>query len=347
MLGNFGLLNNSLNGQTIRTRSIFELISEVVNGSDIKVNRIDSSRFKSNIIIKLTNFAILLYYLITNQIFIILPAQRAIKIYLPFFYYFNKIFGKKILFIAIGGWLDVFLDGNPSYVQYLKGFDRIYLQTNGLKEELEKRNLTNLHHLPNFRIYNKNDLPIVKTESQVTRIVYYSRVIEEKGIELLLEVLNDINNKSGYDISLDFYGPVEEGYLMFLNENYIKDDRGNYKGVIIPSNVRKTLSKYDLMVFPTNYYDEGFPGAILDAFSSGLPVLSSNFKYSSEVIQSGYNGFVFNFNDKDDLQKWLIYAVENPKLIHSMRQNCLNSSDNHHYQKVSADFINYIHGLDS
>jgi glycosyltransferase involved in cell wall biosynthesis len=345
VLGNFGLFDKSLNGQTIRTQSIFEIINQVNNNLEIKLKKIDSSNLKSNLLLRLIYFSHLLIYLITSKVIIILPAQRAIKFYLPFFYYFKKTLGKKILFVAIGGWLDVFLDGNPSYVQYLKGLDRIYLQTNGLKEKLEKRNLSNLHYLPNFRIYNNDDLPIVKNESQFSRIVFYSRVIEEKGVELLLEVINSINETSIYNLYLDLYGPVEEVYLKFLNENYIKDDKVKYQGIILPSNVRKTLSKYDLMVFPTNYYGEGFPGAILDAFSSGLPVLSSNFHYSSEVIQSGYNGFVFNANDKKDLTKWIIYAVENPRVIQSMRQNCLRSSEIYDYQIATKEFINHLKDL--
>ncbi len=77
-------------------------------------------------------------------------------------------------------------------------------------------------------------------------------------------------------VIIDIYGPIYNEYLTeFEEECQNSSENLNYKGVLQPDEIYQVLSEYDLMLFPTQYYTEGFPGSILDAYISGLPVIAS------------------------------------------------------------------------
>ena len=50
------------------------------------------------------------------------------------------------------------------------------------------------------------------------------------------------------------------------------------------------------MIFPTYYVGEGFPGTIIDAFSSGIPDIATDWRYNSEIVQNGKTGYIYKLN---------------------------------------------------
>mgnify|MGYP002239410386 CR=1 FL=1 len=46
----------------------------------------------------------------------------------------------------------------------------------------------------------------------------------------------------------------------------------------------RTLCRYDIMLFPTYWYGEGFPGIVMDAYIAGLPLIASDWNINTEVI---------------------------------------------------------------
>lgn len=82
-----------------------------------------------------------------------------------------------------------------------------------------------------------------------------------------------------------------------------------------------TLSKYVFMLFPTYYAGEGMPGAVLDGYIAGLPVIASNWHYNAEVVKDGETGFIFELKDIDRLPEIIRHAVEEVD-VKALRQNC-------------------------
>jgi glycosyltransferase involved in cell wall biosynthesis len=46
----------------------------------------------------------------------------------------------------------------------------------------------------------------------------------------------------------------------------------------------------DIFVLPS--LSEGFPNVILEAMAAGLPIVTTNFEGSSEIVEDGVNGFI-------------------------------------------------------
>ena len=100
----------------------------------------------------------------------------------------------------------------------------------------------------------------------------------------------------------------------------------SYKGNADPSDVENILRKYFMMVLPTFYEGEGFPGIIVESFASGLPVIASDWKYNSEIIQDGINGLLFKTKNEEDLTSKIEYCLDNYNIINEMRSKALSAS---------------------
>jgi colanic acid/amylovoran biosynthesis glycosyltransferase len=63
---------------------------------------------------------------------------------------------------------------------------------------------------------------------------------------------------------------------------------------------------------------EGIPGAIMEAFAAGLPVVSTNHAGIPELVQDGDSGFLVPEKDVKALVQKLEILIEQPQLRHAM-----------------------------
>lgn len=259
---------------------------------------------------------------------IMMPGQvgfRALVRILPFFKRRNN--GCKIIYEVIGCHIYEFLKANPKYVKPLNKFDAVIVETNTLKKNLDSIGVDSLYVIPNFK-----RLDIVKTLAPVAKYPYrfctFSRVMKEKGIEDAIECINAINAKYGNDIvTLDIYGQVEENYknefesLISGCPRYIR-----YKGVVDFDKSVQILKDYYAMLFPTKYRYECLAGTVVDAFASGLPVIAYNWKYASDLITDGSDGWLCK-RGVDNLIKVVEYAISDQDMVLSMRFNCVKKAE--------------------
>jgi len=54
----------------------------------------------------------------------------------------------------------------------------------------------------------------------------------------------------------------------------------------------ETIQKYDVLILPTFYQGEGYPGVIIEAYSLGLPVITTNWKAIPEIVENRKTGLL-------------------------------------------------------
>lgn len=336
VIGNFGFKNNQVDGQTFRTRLVIEQLNEHLGTEN--VNWIDTSYIKTK---PLSTIIGMIKVFNNSKNVIIMPGIRGLKLFLPFYLLLKKIYNTRVHYLVVGGWLSRLVFKKTKYISMLKNLDGLYVQTNRLKNELNGVGINNVTILPNFRSFSQTEKEI-KTVSKPLRVVFFSRIIKEKGIELAVKAIKMVNDRSrNIQVVLDIWGPIGESYTQEFK--HVLDNSNNiyinYKGFLDPNDIYIVLSKYDVMLFPTYYQGEGFPGAILDAYISGLPVIASNWQDNVEIVKHKETGMLFESKQIIEIVNSLEYLIDNPDLILSMSENCRYLANEYHVRKVIPQLL--------
>ena len=320
VLGAFGYFCNQLDGQTIKTRNVYNLLHERYAG---KVWRADTLKLKKNPLLLLD----LLWKLIKCNTLIIIPCLNNLTYIFPVVYYLSKIFGYEIIHICIGGWQVEYFKGDERFASHpfqlslskkIKAFmPEMEKVDNDLKLEF---GFNNTVVLTNFR---EIDISIVnRNNTRTLKLVFLSRINKKKGYPTVFNFAQYVR-ENGLDITITFYGMVESDDkedFMFCVSQF--PDIVTYGGLLSQEIISRTLVNYDLMLFPTRYYTEGLPGTIIDAYIANLPVIATEWKHAREFIKDGETGFIVRFdNCQKEFDARIMELYNNRKKLSVMKCN--------------------------
>lgn len=319
--GHFGGDRVFLDGQTVKTKNLTAEMKKVY-GED-QVTTLDTYGGKKALLKCLSG---LFRMLRTCDNIIILPAQNSVRIFPFYLVALNRFFKKKLHYSVIGAWLPELTRNKPVLRNTLKKLDAIYPETETMKKALLEQGFTNLKVIPNTK-----DLEILKEEDLETeyslplKICTFSRVTKLKGLDDITEAVTAVNREAGETIyTLDIYGQIEEGYREEFTEMVEKaGDAVNYMGMIDSRKSVETVSRYFLLAFPTRYPGEGLPGTIIDAYCSGVPVLSARWRSFSDVVDEGVTGIGYETGNVEELKEKLCMIKDDTSLITNLKKNCL------------------------
>lgn len=319
VLGYFGYLNDQLDGQTIKTRNIYQLLKSKENTNNIKVSFFDTQSFKTS----KSKFLSMILQICKHDTLVYIGAHNSLKYLFPIIYLFCKPLSIKIHFVVVGGWLADYLKTKPLHTRLLGKIGSVFPQTYDLSNRLrEEYGFKNVYQLQNFRILPQILLSEThdKNIKKVVKLVFLARVNPMKGIDTLLYLMKTLQIRNYLSVSLDIYGPITNDYKEEFEAEVAKVPNIRYKGIIGQEEVFRTLPSYDLMLFPTKYFTEGFPGTILDAYNAGVPVIATKWKYANEFIKNGVSGIITEFGDDEDFVKNVISLLDDPRKCNDMRK---------------------------
>lgn len=319
VIGHFGFGLDLANGQTIKTKIVTD---------ELKKNVQDVVTVDAHGGIKAVIPVILgcIKCLSTCENIVMMLTENGLRVTVPVLAILNIFFHRKLHYIVIGGWLPKFLEERKSLKKYLKCFDFIYVETNTMRKALENKGFLNIVIMPNCKkldILSENEVVISK-HFPLT-LCTFSRVMKEKGIETVVEVVKKINESLGKIVyKLDIYGQIDSEQQIWFDEimksfpQYVA-----YGGVVPFDQSVNVLKNYYALIFPTHFYTEGIPGTIIDAYAAGVPVISSRWESFSDVISDGNTGLGYEFDNSAELEQILRSCVDNPEKITDLKLNCL------------------------
>lgn len=319
VLGYFGYRSNQLDGQTVKTRNILDLLRDKCEGASIQ--HFDTEQLHHN---PLSIFTMLRRVCWCDRL-IYVPASNNLIHFAPLLAVLAKLFRFKVIHLVVGGWLAEWLQQYPKSKRAVAKYDVILTETKIDKEKLER--LFGFQHVrvfPNFRMDSQEDL-LTQSNSIRTdfRIVFMARIHRMKGLDWMDALASHV--EQSYEpgsVKIDFYGPINQEDNEYFSEILSRHKSMKYLGVLEPSDIVKTLSKYDVLVLPTHFFTEGFPGSILDAYRSGIPVIVTEWLHAKQFVRDGESGFIIPFkHGEQDLCKKVDYLINNPdKLKDFQRQ---------------------------
>jgi glycosyltransferase involved in cell wall biosynthesis len=127
--------------------------------------------------------------------------------------------------------------------------------------------------------------------------LFVGRLSKEKGIDTLLECFL---RRPDLRLVIAGDGPEKDSLL-----TAIKDSPSiNYIGPQPKGKILMLMQQTKALIFPSIWY-EGLPLTIIEAFSTGTPVIAAGLGAMSEMIVPGYNGLHFTPGSAKDLESCL------------------------------------------
>ena len=322
--GQFGGGGKIADGQAVRTTIITNELRR--RYGDENVQTVNTNPWKKNPLKFLLKSIELLR---RTDVFIIAPADNGFKVFVPILSFFNKFYRKRILYVVIGGFLPDLLRVKPRYIKMLNRFVGVFAQTKNILNDLEKLGVKHLEILSNPKRLNtrKESGVIINTDKHI-KVCIFSRIYADKGVEDAIAAVN-IANKAlgGKFITLDLYGLVPAFYKERLEE-MTRQNEGVvcYKGIIDYDKTVETLKDYFVMLFPTYYHGEGFPGNVIDAYNSALPMIATDWLYNSDVVLNGKTGLLVPVKNPQELANAIVKLYNNRELQLKLAKNSLREA---------------------
>ncbi len=143
------------------------------------------------------------------------------------------------------------------------------------------------------------------------------RLDSQKDHQTLIKAFAKLANDYP-ELTLTIYGEgILRNFLTKLISFLNLEDRIFLPG--IATEVETVLTSADLFVFPSIY--EGFPNALCEAMSCGLPVIASNCSGNIDIVEEGVNGLLFNVADVDGLVSCIKKLLDNSDYANKLAVN--------------------------
>jgi glycosyltransferase involved in cell wall biosynthesis len=156
---------------------------------------------------------------------------------------------------------------------------------------------------------------------------------KEKGPDIFIETVKRLAQKHS-NIFIVLTGPargyVKEG-LSKAGISFIHNYLSNYKDII---NYYGVLDLY----FVTSR-TEGGPKSVLESMSCGIPIVSTKVGMSLDVIKDGYNGFLCDIENVDELFDKSEQLIQNEGLRQQFSVNGIETVKDFSWNNIAKAFI--------
>lgn len=245
---------------------------------------------------------------------------------------------RSVIYWIIGGSIADWIKEGKVKTEPFKLVDYFLVEGKKMQKTFAEAGFNNTIYVPNFKCIDY--LPEKRRGNRnETRFVFLSRIIPEKGCNTIIEAVKRLNDRYSDRFIVDFYGPFEAEYESSFRKAISAVGNISYKGFIDLRNQKNydKLAEYDVMLFPTYWHGEGFPGIIIDAFVSGLPVIATDWSLNADIIEDGRTGIILKENSVECLVQAMVDIIENPTMVESMSVACQNAAMNYDIKNVVSD----------
>ena len=178
--------------------------------------------------------------------------------------------------------------------------DRIFVKPNFVRSETEKE-------------------PIECYIPQSPYALFVGRLSPEKGCTVLLqawkyflESCDLTQNVFRPELLVVGDGPDKKSLEQWSEERQL--NRVRFTGMLPRNQVQALMKRAEFLILPSLWY-EGFPMAIVEAFSCGTPVLASDLGGMKEIIEEGVTGRKFTVGDVRELAEKMNTMFNSEELV--------------------------------
>ncbi len=247
--------------------------------------------------------------------------------------FWGKLFRKKV-FVSFHSIYS--FPQNGLYTKFVKLFlkraDGILCLSNQSVEEfrklgLEKKRIHRFTYWVDSQLFNSGD---PKTDNKNFTLLFVGRLIEEKGITILLDASSKFDKK--VRLSIIGTGPLEQEVEKISR----KQKNISYLGKKSQKELPFFYSQSDMLIVPS-VHEEGFGRVILEALWCGVPVLGSRRGAIPEAIDESV-GKLIDISE-ENIIKWVNYFAGNSNHLNRLKKNTIAFAKKNYSEKNVEEII--------
>jgi glycosyltransferase involved in cell wall biosynthesis len=196
-----------------------------------------------------------------------------------------------------------------------------------------------IFNIPNFIRLDAVEHSHERLEGNGLKIIFFSRVEEKKGLDILLEALRYVN----IPFQLTIAGSGEPEYINRLKKiatEHSIDDRMEWIGFQTGKKF-EILAEHDLMVLPS--YDENFGNVVIESLSAGTAVLISKQVGLADYVTEKQLGWVCDLNEQSFAEAINNTYMQKAKLSEIRNQAPSIIRNDFDANKIVARYIGMYH----
>lgn len=162
---------------------------------------------------------------------------------------------------------------------------------------------------------------LIKQDSEkLCQILFFSNLIESKGIYILLEACKILMGKDIVFkcIYIGGEGDINGKQLCEKINQFSLQNFAEYQGKKFGTEKELAFSESDIFVLPTFYKSECFPLVNLEAMQYSLPIITTWEGGIPDLVVDGFNGYLIPSQNSKALAEKLEVLILNPKLRDKM-----------------------------
>lgn len=181
----------------------------------------------------------------------------------------------------------------------------------------------------------------IRIHDQPVKILFLGRIIERKGIDIILPALKLLKEK-GFDFQfiLAGAGSEQEKYISkckeFLGSSF------DFKGVVTGSGKSELIKQCDIFLLPS-LYGEGLPMSLLECMSFELACIVTDDGSMKDVIKSGENGIIVEKASISSLTEAIMCILMDKELREKIGKNGRDYIFKNHDPQAYINKLNIIY----
>lgn len=163
-----------------------------------------------------------------------------------------------------------------------------------------------------------------------------------KRVDLFIDIINKISNISnklvkgyiiGDIIDYSYFKNIEDKIHNLDNKCYIEYIGKTEHDILL----NKIFPKIKFLVLTSN--SDTLPTVIIEGMASGCIVFARDVDGVNEIIDDGYDGFLFDYNDSvENIAKKILLCIDQEEKLHAVSLNAINKIK----EKFNSDKKRYI-----
>lgn len=166
------------------------------------------------------------------------------------------------------------------------------------------------------------------------RIVFSGRFVSQKNPVRVIETLDGLRHLDWHCIMLGD-GALKAEVEREIEQRGLKD-RFTLTGWVEPSRVVEQFQQSDILFMPS--HTEAFPVTGVLALATGLAIVASHVSGYVDMVKHGVNGFIYDPDDMQGMQKGLRILLTQPETLKEARNQSLKKAQSFDIESVADKY---------